>query len=104
MLPNVRVYKEGIFVGYRWLDAKGIEPLFPFGHGLSYTQFELADLKLECGGSGVSVSLVVINTGERAAEESSRSMSGNAPVQLSDLSESLRVLLRCILLPPSPGV
>ncbi len=67
--PDVCLYKEGIFVGYRWFDAKGIEPLFPFGHGLSYTQFELADLKLECAGSGVSVSLVVINTGERAGAE-----------------------------------
>jgi beta-glucosidase len=67
--PDVCLYKEGVFVGYRWFDAKGIEPLFPFGHGLSYTCFELSDLKLESVGTGVSVSLTVTNTGERAGAE-----------------------------------
>jgi beta-glucosidase len=39
-------YTEGIFVGYRWYDAKNLPVLFPFGHGLSYTQFEYTNLKL----------------------------------------------------------
>ncbi|MBI9039845.1 beta-glucosidase [Lutibacter sp.] len=38
-------YKEGILVGYRWFDTKNIEPLYPFGYGLSYTNFEISDLK-----------------------------------------------------------
>lgn len=38
-------YKEGILVGYRWFDTKNIEPLYPFGYGLSYTNFEFSDLK-----------------------------------------------------------
>lgn len=40
-------YKEGIFVGYRYYDKKQVEPLFPFGFGLSYTNFEYSDIKLD---------------------------------------------------------
>jgi beta-glucosidase len=62
-------YKEGIFVGYRWFDAKNIEPLFPFGHGLSYTTFAQSDLAVETTADGASVSLTVANTGPRAGAE-----------------------------------
>ncbi|MDD5351346.1 MAG: glycoside hydrolase family 3 C-terminal domain-containing protein, partial [Chthoniobacteraceae bacterium] len=63
-------YKEGIFVGYRWYDAKGIEPLFPFGHGLSYTTFRLSEMRLEkTGDGGACVRLNVSNTGRRSGAE-----------------------------------
>lgn len=40
------LYKEGVFIGYRWFEQQNIQPEFPFGHGLSYTQFELSDLRV----------------------------------------------------------
>ena len=64
-------YKEGIFVGYRWYDSKNIEPLYPFGHGLSYTTFELRNLQLSTqkmsAKDTVKVSFEVKNTGNVAA-------------------------------------
>ena len=61
------LYAEGIFVGYRWYDARKMPVLFPFGHGLSYTSFEYSDLKLSKTAfkdtDGVEVSLTVKNTG-----------------------------------------
>ena len=66
-------YDEGIFVGYRWFDNQQIEPLFAFGHGLSYTQFEYGEAKLDRKslreGGAVTLSVSVRNTGERAGAE-----------------------------------
>ena len=59
------LYTEGIYVGYRWFDSFGIEPLFGFGHGLSYTTFATAFTALRAGGHGVEVDLTVTNTGNR---------------------------------------
>ena len=65
-------YGEGIFVGYRYYDMKNVEPLFPFGHGLSYTTFEYSDLQLPASSDDpnqVHVSLTVKNSGNRAGKE-----------------------------------
>ena len=68
--PKDNTYKEGVFLGYRWFDAKDKEPLFPFGYGLSYTQFALSDLQAEkSGGDAVAFSVRVSNTGARAGAE-----------------------------------
>ena len=63
-------YAEGIFVGYRWFDAKKLEPLFPFGYGLSYTTFTCAGLKVTPGEHGnATVQVTVANTGKREGAE-----------------------------------
>jgi len=62
--PFAITYPEGSDVGYRWFDRKGEQPLFAFGHGLSYTSFSYSGLKVQ-GGRSVTASFVVTNTGAR---------------------------------------
>jgi beta-glucosidase len=63
-------YGEDIFVGYRGYDARGVEPLFPFGHGLSYTSFEYGEPRVSVtDGGAVAVEVDVTNTGARAGAE-----------------------------------
>ena len=66
-------YGEGIFVGYRYYDKKKLAPLFPFGHGLSYTDFRYSNLRLSDNQTapedGMDVRLEVTNKGKRAGKE-----------------------------------
>ncbi len=66
-------YNEGIFVGYRWAEKNKITPLFPFGHGLSYTTFAygtpVASSKTITADGNIQVSLTVKNTGAVAGKE-----------------------------------
>lgn len=62
-------YVEGSDVGYRWYAREGLKPLFPFGHGLSYTTFAYAGLTAEPDGDGLKVAVDVTNTGDRAGIE-----------------------------------
>jgi beta-glucosidase len=64
-------YSEGLAVGYRWYDQKGITPMFPFGYGLSYTTFAFDQLVVMPGqpGGGLTVTARVRNTGTRAGAE-----------------------------------
>ena len=65
-------YSEGIYVGYRWYESKQIAPLFPFGHGLSYTTFAYGEPKVSKAvttDGSVSVSVPVTNTGSVAGAE-----------------------------------
>ncbi|WKV08306.1 glycoside hydrolase family 3 C-terminal domain-containing protein [Thermoanaerobacterium sp. CMT5567-10] len=70
---NVVNYGEGIFVGYRYYDTKGVEPLFPFGYGLSYTTFEYTDISTNknkiTDEETIEVRVKVKNTGKRAGKE-----------------------------------
>ncbi len=62
-------YSESLQVGYRWYDTQKIEPLFPFGFGLSYTDFALQHLTVARANGRVHVSLDVGNTGDRRGAE-----------------------------------
>lgn len=66
-------YSEGLQMGYRWYDANGRTPTFPFGYGLSYTSFEFSDLvvnpRVTDGSSPIRVQFSVQNTGSRPGAE-----------------------------------
>ena len=66
------LYGEGVFVGYRYYDKKKLAPLFPFGHGLSYTEYAYSTLELPAKakvGCRITVRLTVKNTGQRTGKE-----------------------------------
>ena len=96
------VYQEGLLVGYRWFDTKEIEPLFPFGYGLSYTQFKYSDLKLvskhTAPGLPVTVEFKLANTGRRAGAEVAQvyvqEVSPTLPRPLKELKGFKKVVLR----------
>ena len=63
--PNTAEYRESIYVGYRYYDTRGVDVMYPFGYGLSYTTFEYSDLKINDKG----VSFKLKNTGEVKGKE-----------------------------------
>jgi beta-glucosidase len=65
----VEPYTEGIFYGYRGYDKAGKDPMFPFGFGMSYTTFQVGNMKVGKAGTNVTVSVDVKNTGNRAGVE-----------------------------------
>jgi beta-glucosidase len=85
-LNKEATYHESIFVGYRWIDKEKIKPLFPFGHGLSYTTFEYgkasADNKEMTADGKISFYVSVKNTGNREGAEV-------VQLYISDLKSSL---------------
>lgn len=66
-------YKEGIFVGYRWVDKEKVTPVFAFGHGMSYTTFKIgkatADKAKLAQGDSITFTVSVENTGTKAGAE-----------------------------------
>ena len=67
------VYREGIYVGYRYFDSVGKKALYPFGYGLSYTTFEYGSVKLNkevvAAGESLIAEIDVTNTGKKAGKE-----------------------------------
>jgi beta-glucosidase len=63
-------FSEGVDIGYRWFDKQNIEPLFPFGYGLSYSSFSYSQLKVSAAADkGFDVSVSIKNTGTVAGDE-----------------------------------
>ena len=63
------VYFDGIYVGYRYFDTAKVAPTFPFGYGISYTQFEIGSTSVSADEKEVTVKVNVKNTGSYAGKE-----------------------------------
>jgi beta-glucosidase len=72
-------YSEHLLVGYRWFDAMGIKPLFPFGYGLSYTTFNFSNLHVRPTEHGARVSFDLTNTGQRGGADVAQVYVGDPP-------------------------
>lgn len=96
-------YEEGVFVGYRHYDRMGIEPMFPFGHGLGYSHFDLSDLSFADGEAlvtlrnigtraGTTVVQLYLGDGEASVPRPVKELKGFAKVSLQP-GESQRLRL-----------
>ena len=99
--PKESYYREGIYVGYRYYDSFGVEPAFPFGFGLSYTDFSLECTGVEIRGSEILVQAKVTNTGDRYAGKEVAQLYVSAPNgQLHKEYQSLAAFAKTDLLSP----
>lgn len=94
------LYGEGIFVGYRHYDTRGIEPLFPFGHGLSYTKFEYSNLRIVKQRDGsVLVALKVKNAGTIVGAETVQLYVRDLVASVNRPEKELKAFVKIELLP-----
>lgn len=101
-LGHVR-YSEGMYVGYRWYDARGIRTDYPFGHGLSYTMFAYSDLAIETFADGepqaMRVSFTLKNIGACAGAEVVQLYVGRPPANVAHPIRELRAFSKVFLEP-----
>ena len=98
--PYSRVeYREGLFIGYRGYEAAGVAPLFPFGFGLSFSEFEYSDLKVTPSEEGCVVTLNVKNVGKYAASETVQVYVGDQQCRLVRPKKELKGFEKVSLTP-----
>ena len=94
-------YKEGIYVGYRYFDSFGVEPAYPFGYGLSYTEFDMQSAGVALTGSTVSVKANVYNRGDTFSGKEVAQLYVSAPSgKLHKEYQSLAAFAKTDLLAP----
>ena len=93
-------YREGIFVGYRYFDSFGVEPAYPFGFGLSYTNFDITCTGGELAGSKVILRANVTNTGDCAGKEVAQLYVSAPAGEMNKEYQSLAAFEKTALLEP----
>ena len=97
---NDEYYTEGILVGYRWFDAMGIEPLYPFGYGLSYTSFSWSNASAEVLEEKCILRVTVKNTGDRPGRDVVQVYAGRPEGNLGKEKRALAAFAKTELLKP----
>ena len=101
--PTAVKYNEGVFVGYRGYEKNGTKPLFPFGHGLSYTTFAFKNVSASPQaarvGQPVTVTFDVTNTGQRAGAEVAQVYVGEAGAPIPRPAKELKGFEKVMLQP-----
>jgi len=96
-------YSEGLMVGYRYYDTKNVEPLFPFGYGLSYTTFDYSNLQITPENAddpnSVQVSFDVSNSGGRSGAEVAQLYIGQPGAKVIRPEKELKGFTKIVLLP-----
>ncbi len=92
-------YEEGVFVGYRYFDSFGIEPVYPFGYGLSYTTFEYSNIVAENDGDEIIVRVTVKNTGDKFSGKEVVQLYSSSPWKGSPFQD-LRAFAKTRMLAP----
>lgn len=95
------VYEEGIYVGYRHFDKAGLEVSYPFGFGLSYTDFELGDMKVITENDTIKVSVTVKNIGNVPGKEVVQIYTSKTDSQIDRPKQELRAFKKTGLLQPN---
>ncbi|MGH9274133.1 MAG: beta-glucosidase H [Acidimicrobiales bacterium] len=98
--PGVLRYQEGVFCGHRWYDGRGIEPAFPFGHGLSFTTFDIGPPAVD----GLDVTVPVTNTGSRPGCEVVQVYVGDSVASVRRPPRELRGFAKVVLGPGATEV
>ncbi|HZB45346.1 MAG TPA: fibronectin type III-like domain-contianing protein, partial [Pyrinomonadaceae bacterium] len=96
------VYREGVFVGYRGYEKHNVQPLFPFGHGLSYTTFRYGNLAVRraaTGGPSFEVSFDVTNTGKREGADVAQVYVGDTHAKVPRPAKELKGFAKVSLRP-----
>lgn len=96
------VYEEGVYVGYRYYNSFGVQTAYPFGYGLSYTQFKLSDLKLSANtmAASIQVNVTVTNTGSVAGKEVAELYISAPAVKLDKPGSELKAFAKTRILQP----
>jgi beta-glucosidase len=98
---SVVTYKEGILVGYRWFDTKKIEPLYPFGYGLSYTDFTYSDLQTNKKNykrdETIIATIKIDNTGKYAGKETVQLYVSKPGSQVERADKELKVFKKVMI-------